>query len=248
MKIGIIGAMHEEVMLLKEKLTHVKHSQRGARTYYEGTYANHDVVLCLSGWGKSAAAATTSCLIEVFEVELILFVGLAGSLQSHVKIGDIVIGNELTQHDMDLREFSMLGAILPPFYRSYRFKTSERMLNLAKKSTDEFQLKLQANSLTEINQSYSPNIHVGEIGTGDQFVSSEKMKQHIIAKYPALLCTEMEGAAIAQIAHDSEVEFLIIRVISDNAADEAHSTFTKFLFNDIGHISVEILQLLLKNL
>ncbi|MFV0365843.1 MAG: 5'-methylthioadenosine/adenosylhomocysteine nucleosidase [Mangrovibacterium sp.] len=248
MKIGIIGAMHEEVMLLKQKLSHIKSTKHGARTFYESEYAHHEVVLCLSGWGKVAAAATTTTLVESFGVEQILFVGLAGSLQAQVCIGDIVVGNRLVQHDMDLKDFTMMGDILPPFYKKYAFQTPEPLVELGSHCAKELQAMLREGKCPAIHADYQPNVHIGAIGTGDQFVSSAEMKQTILLKYNELLCTEMEGAAIAQVANDYQVPYLIIRVISDNAADNAHEVFAKFLFEDIGHISVQLLQLLLRKL
>lgn len=245
MRIGIIGAMHEEVMLLKSELNNVKVNERGSRTFYEGSFLEHEVILCLSGWGKSAAASTTSSLIEIFNVNQILFVGLAGSLQEHICIGDIVIGNELIQHDMDLKDFTMAGDVHPPFYKSYCFKTQTSLTALGANTAEEFKANLRVHAYPEINNSYQPNVHIGQIGTGDQFVSSVEMKQTILHKYPNLLCAEMEGAAIAQIANDYNVPFLIIRVISDNAADNAHEVFAKFLFENIGNISVQLIKLLL---
>ncbi|MFV0522857.1 MAG: 5'-methylthioadenosine/adenosylhomocysteine nucleosidase [Mangrovibacterium sp.] len=248
MKIGIVGAMHEEVMLLKDELSHIKVHQCGARTFYEGGYGKHEIVLCLSGWGKVAAAATTTALIEVFEVEQLLFVGLAGSLHRQVLIGDIVIGDELIQHDVDLKDFTMMGRILPPFYKSYHFKTRSSLVTLGANTAEEFKANLRKNAYSDINKEYHPSIHIGQIGTGDQFVSSIEMKKLILDKHPYLLCTEMEGAAIAQVANDYGTPFLVIRVISDNAANNAHEIFAKFLFEDIGHISVQLIKLLLAKL
>ncbi|MFV0554634.1 MAG: 5'-methylthioadenosine/adenosylhomocysteine nucleosidase [Mangrovibacterium sp.] len=248
MRIGIIGAMHEEVMLLKEELSDVKAVKRGARTYYSGEFGAHEVVLSLSGWGKVAASATSATLIESFGVEQLLFVGLAGSLHADVRIGDMVVGEELIQHDVDLNDFTMMGDINPPFHKKFAFKTPSQMVRLGAKAVEEFKANLCKGAYPNINEDYSPSVHFGQIGTGDQFVASEEMKKQILYKYPDLLCTEMEGAAIAQVAKDSGVPFLVIRVISDNAADHAHEVFAKFLFEDIGHISVQLLKLLLANL
>lgn len=240
--------MHEEVMLLKEELSQLKTHQRGARTFLEGQYQNHTIILCLSGWGKAAAAATTASLIEVFKVEQILFVGLAGAIQSKLSIGDIVVGEELIQHDMELKGFTPTGEIRPPFYKNYAFETPKQLVRIGTNAAEEFKANLRSNHYPKIDSQYHPSIHIGTIGTGDQFVASMEMKQHIASKFPNILCTEMEGAAIAQIANDFKRPFLIIRVISDHAAQHAHEIFAKFLFQDISQISVQLIKILLSKM
>ncbi len=246
MIIGIIGAMKEEVLSLRDSLQNISEKKLGVRTFIEGNLYQHKVVMCLSGWGKTAAASTTTSLINIYNVDCILFVGLAGSLQNDVNIGDIVIGNELIQHDVDLRDFSQIGTLNPPFYKSFRFASEPAMLNNCKIAIDSFIEKLKQEEYPNISCSYQPKKHVGAIGTGDQFVGSPAMKKLIVSKYPELLCTEMEGATIAQIANDYSIPCAIIRIISDNAEDGAHSSFVEFLFDKISTISVEIIKTFIK--
>ena len=101
MSIGIISAMKEEIQALHNQLELRSTIEKGRRTYYQGKLFNQEVVLVFSRWGKVASATTATQLINDFEIDEIIFTGVAGGIKSKIRIGDIVIGKELYQHDMD---------------------------------------------------------------------------------------------------------------------------------------------------
>lgn len=105
LKIGLIGAMLEEVSSIKQMMTINKETCIADRVYVEGQINNIEVVVVFSKWGKVASASTTTTLINKFDVDFILFTGVAGAVNEHLEIGDVVIGNGLYQHDMDARPF-----------------------------------------------------------------------------------------------------------------------------------------------
>ncbi len=74
----------------------------GMRTYYSGRLFNEDVVLAFSRWSKVAAVSTVTTLIQKYNVDLVLFTGVAGALNSRLNVGDIIIADNLTQYDMDV--------------------------------------------------------------------------------------------------------------------------------------------------
>ncbi len=248
MNIGVIGAMHEEIMLLKAELTNVTEHRHGVRTFYRGNYGDKNVIMCLSGWGKVAASSTTTSLINIFNVDFVVFIGLAGSLKQQVTVGDIVVADCLIQHDVDMSDFSDMGNIEPPFYKNFIFNTDKKLRIKSISAVDEFILRLKNNEYLEMSNDYIPIMHVGAIGTGDQFVGSARLKGNIVEKYSNLLCTEMEGAAIAQIVNDYKIPCSVIRIISDNAETGAHDNFTKFLFENVSRISVEIMKILIREI
>ena len=105
LRIGILGAMLEEVSSIKEMMTVDKETSIAGRVYSEGRINDTEVVVVFSRWGKVAAACTTTTLIDKFNVDFVLFTGVAGAVSDRLNIGDIVIGNGLYQHDMDARPF-----------------------------------------------------------------------------------------------------------------------------------------------
>ena len=109
MTIGVIGAMPEEVALLARDLEGARPERRGARDYLRGRLHGRDVVVVFSGWGKVASASTATTLIEVFGVEAVVFTGVAGALAADLAVGDVVIGTELLQHDLDASAAATAG-------------------------------------------------------------------------------------------------------------------------------------------
>lgn len=51
-------------------------------------------------------------------------------------------------------------------------------------------------------------VHDGLIVTGDQFINSQEAIDHIHSIYPAALASEMEGAAIGQVATEFHTPLL----------------------------------------
>jgi len=68
---------------------------------------------------------------------------------------------------------------------------------------------------------------VGTIASGDQFVSSPDTTARLRELFDAA-CTEMEGAACAQVCAAWDVPFVIVRSISDTADHSAHVDFRSF--------------------
>lgn len=246
MRTGLIGAMHEEILLLKKDINNLKVDRIGSREFYSGDIDGKEVVMCLSGWGKVAAASTATSLINLFHVDQLVFIGLAGSMQPHLNIGDIVVADRLIQHDVDLTRLENFGNVQPPFWKSFEFEVEPQIVTKTVDAVEKFILNLRNQAYPEINETYNPKIFVGAIGTGDQFIASPEGKNRISKRFPNILCTEMEGAAIAQVGADHNIPSRVIRIISDNADEEAHSSFAQFLFQEISNISVEIIKLILE--
>lgn len=229
MSIGIISAMKEEIQALQKQLKISTRIQKGMRTYYQGTLFDQEVVLVFSRWGKVASATTVTQLINDFDIDEIIFTGVAGAAQMHINIGDLIIGESLYQHDMDASplvakfEIPLLGKIsfqTDPYSRLQMHAATKRFMT----GIEQYVPKASLESLG-ID---CPKIHLGDIASGDQFVSSAKQLDIIMKDLPGVLCVEMEGAAVAQVCHEYKVPFTIIRTISDHSNDNAHIDFPKF--------------------
>src|SRR5687768_14141049 len=100
-RIAIVSAMREELQALHEDLLDARIECAAGRHFHLGTLHGHDAVLVLAGIGKVAAATTAAVLLDRFEVDALLFTGVAGGLGERVRVGDVVIGDALLQHDLD---------------------------------------------------------------------------------------------------------------------------------------------------
>ena len=243
MKIGLIGAIKEEILMLKDEIHSLQITQTGSREFYSGTIEGHEVVICTSGWGKVAAASTATSLINLFRVDHLLFIGLAGSMQYHLKIGDIIVADKLIQHDVFLSRLVETHVELPS-RKIFEFDVYPAAWRRALTAGNQFIKNLEDGLYPAISKAYHPHIYVGAIATGDQFVATNAGKKQISERFSQVLCVEMEGAAIAQVAADYGISCSVIRIISDQADEDAHENFTAFLFNNISRISVEIAKLI----
>ncbi len=243
MKIGIIGAMREEVEKLIAEMICEKQTVKGKRTFYEGSLYGKQVVLVFSRWGKVAAATTVTQLIIEYSVDKVIFSGIAGALSSQLAIGDVVIAEKLFQHDMDASPL-MPRFEIPLIGRSF-FEAEKMDMSKAKLAVEKF---IQTETVfMEKLKGYNisaPKVLLGDIASGDQFINSQDGRNEIKNNLPSVLCVEMEGAAVAQVCYDFSVPFLVIRTISDSADEEAVVDFPVFL----EHVASEYAHYILKEL
>jgi adenosylhomocysteine nucleosidase len=224
-----MSAMREEIAALIDNIETAERVVEGMRTYYRGRLWGKEVVLVFSRWGKVASATTATHLINDFKVSEILFTGVAGAIEPSIQIGDVVIGEELYQHDMDARP--LLDRFEVPLLRKKSFSCHKKKNALLSASVDKF-FEQKEDFISEEQLSFfgisRPKSVSGQIASGDQFVSDPKMIESIRQDLPGVLCVEMEGAAVAQVCYEYRLPFNIIRTISDNADDNSHVDFPRF--------------------
>jgi len=226
MSLGILSAMPQEIESVLKAMTQVKTSVIGKRTFYKGLLFNNPTVLVFSNWGKVAAATTATQLIEVFKIDNLIFTGVAGALQRHINIGDVVVGTQLYQHDMDARPLFKQFEI--PIINKIAFDTDTSLSEKLFKASEDYLSQISQKNSFHLFNINKPVVYRGAIASGDQFVSSQKKINNLNKVLPDVLCVEMEGAAVAQVCYDYNLPFAIVRTISDKAQDNAHIDFQQF--------------------
>lgn len=209
-KLGIIGAMEQEVVSLQKKLRDAKTTLKAGSTFYEGILEGMPVVIVQCGIGTVNAALCVQMLCDCFGVTHVVNTGIAGSLCADLDIGDLVISQDAMYHDFDCCAFGYPVGKVPGMPVS--FEADAQLIELARASAEQ------------VNPGHTK---LGRVASGDQFVCEKAKKEHIIAVTQAL-CTEMEGAAIAHAAYRNEIPFVIIRAISDKADDSAEMDYPTF--------------------
>ena len=212
MTIAIIGAMEQEVAILKDNIENLETTTIANYEYYSGELNSQKVVLVQSGIGKVAATVATALLINNFKPDYVINTGSAGGFDPELKVGDIAIGNELVHHDVDVTAFNYeFGQVpnMPP-----RFVADEKLVE------DVTQL---IGEMTDIT------CKVGLIATGDSFMCDPQRIEATRQQFPDMLAVEMEGAAIAQTCHQMNTPFLVIRSLSDIAGQESPMSFDQYL-------------------
>ena len=210
-KLGIIGAMQEEVETLLTLTENKKELRKAGSVFYEGVLEGLNVVIVQCGVGKVNAAMCTQVLCDLFDVTHLVNTGIAGSLCAELDIGDLVISDDAMYHDFDAQNFGYeMGEV--PGMGVLTFAADPEMIRYAEIAAET------------VNPGHS---RIGRVASGDLFVAERAAKERIIANTQAL-CTEMEGAAIAHVAFRNKVPFVILRAISDKADDSAEMDYPTF--------------------
>jgi len=210
-KIGIIGAMEEEVQILREQI-HNRHEEHIAGCeFYSGTIEGVEVIVLKSGIGKVNAAMGTTLLLQLYNPDYVLNTGSAGGFNKALRVGDIVISRELRYHDVDATVFGYeYGQVpgMPPLY-----SPDKKLADLAKRCAEQLDV----------------NVVEGLITSSDSFMSDEARVQEVINLFPDVHAAEMESTAIAQVCSQFKVPFVIIRSLSDIAGTDAKVSYDQFL-------------------
>jgi adenosylhomocysteine nucleosidase len=240
--IGIIAAIPEELQTLLDAMTGASVVTRAGRGFWVGDLFGCSVVVVLSRIGKVAAAITTTVLISEFGVRQVIFTGVAGGLGVGVRVGDVVVASSLLQHGMDASplfpRFELPGLGLsrlqpPTGLTSFIHVAVAKAIGLQAISS----MGLQHDGLQP-----KPAVHLGLIISGDQFINSTQAVQALRTALPDALAVEMEGAAVAQVCHDFDVPYAVIRTISDRADDAAHVDFPRFIESVARHYSLAVIR------
>lgn len=212
--VGIIGAMEEEVLVLRDKMSIDDVRSIAGMEYVSGKISGRSVILVRSGIGKVNAAVCAQIMIDVFRVDAVINLGVAGALDEELDIYDLVISKDAVQHDFDAQVFGYQKGQIPRM-EDYLFQANSKLIHMAEKAANRLSAKQK--------------VVVGRVASGDQFISSEEIKKHLRDDFSAA-CAEMEGAAVAHVCYLNQVPFVIIRSISDKAdksADVNYEVFTE---------------------
>ena len=247
--LGVLAALPEELgdlIAAMQAESGVTTRTLGRRDYHLGTVHGAPCVVTLARIGKVAAAATASALIHAFDVEAIVFTGVAGGVGPGVHVGDVVVGETLLQHDMNAEPLFPRHEI--PLLARSRFDADHALAEALAVACERF-IAEEGGVLAERFKaalprlaSALPQVHRGLVISGDQFVASATAVGALRAQLPDALAVEMEGAAIAQVCHEYEVPCAVVRTISDTADEHASTSFASFLTDIAGTYSTGILK------
>ncbi|MDO4641565.1 MAG: 5'-methylthioadenosine/adenosylhomocysteine nucleosidase [Neisseria sp.] len=210
--IAIIGAMEQEIELLKNLMHHPKEEKIGHFTFFCGRLFNKEVILSLSGIGKVNAAIATTLAIDRFKPDCVINTGSAGGLGEALQVGDVVVGTLIAHHDVDATAFGYKIGQVPKLRPA--FESHADLVKAAGKAARAFT---------------GARIHKGLIVSGDQFVHTPEQVAQIRKNFFGVQVVEMEAAAIAQTCEQFDVPFVIVRAVSDLADEKASMSFEEFL-------------------
>ncbi len=209
MKIAIVSAMEEEIKYTKEKFSANKIDNLNGQDVmiYEG--GKNTFYFLNSGIGKVNASITTTLLITKYAPDLIISIGTSGGVNSNLKIGDIVVGDKLAFHDVDVEAFG---------YEFGQYPGEKPYLEIDNISY-----------ITDLLSNIGLNYHTGTILTGDQFISSKEKSIELENKFSNVYAIEMESSAILMTSNKLDTKCYVIRTISDLAHSESTVEFDQYL-------------------
>ena len=207
--LGIIVAEQEEYNAIVKIINEYESKNVYGLEFIVGNIDNVKIVLVRAGVGKVNAARTTQILIDKFDVDYVLNVGSAGSVNDELNIGDVIVAREVIQHDFDVTAFGRDKGFIPDVGKY--FQSNEILFD-----------KLINFNISNIN------LKSGVIASGDQFITNIDLKNSIASEFNAD-CVEMEGGAVAQVCQMAGKPFCIIRSISDKPNGSNHIDFNDFL-------------------
>ncbi|HEY4578984.1 MAG TPA: 5'-methylthioadenosine/S-adenosylhomocysteine nucleosidase [Savagea sp.] len=229
MKIGIIGAMEQEVEILRAAIEHPTVQTIANCEFVSGKLGAHEVILVKSGIGKVNAALSTAILLQQFAPEIVLNTGSAGGFKKGLAVGTVVISDEVIHHDVDATVFGYAIGQVPQMPATYQ--------------SDQKLIELSKQAVNEIGQHA---YEVGQIATGDSFMSDPIRVNRVKEQFPKMIAAEMEAAAIAQVCHQFGTRFVVIRALSDIAGEQSEISFDEFLPVAAKHSSAIVLNVLSK--
>ncbi len=210
-RIGIIGALDEELSALISRLSEHNVNKCGIIEFHEGIIEGKSVVIAKCGVGKVFAAICAEAMIILYSPDIIINTGVGGALKSGLSVTDTVIADKLVQHDMDTSPLGDPRGLISGINKIW-FEADPRAVSL----------------LTDIAHRLGIRASVASIASGDRFVCEGSDKEKILESFNASVC-EMEGAAIAHTAYVNNTKFAVIRAVSDTADENSSMDYMTFL-------------------
>lgn len=228
-RLGVVVAMDEEFERISKLLESADVVHVGPREFLCAQLNGVEVVCVRCRIGKVAAASTVTTLVNRFDVDAVVFTGVAGGLGSEVRVGDLVIAETLMQHDIDLKGVLGCRRFDIPLLGMSRMPCSPELLGIADVSARSVIESVEYQSLIKRFSPYTPQTHIGTIASGDTFICSSGEREELVRAIPDLLCVEMEGGAVSQVCLEFGVPYVGCRIVSDTADTDAVFDFGAFL-------------------
>ena len=210
--LAVLGAMEEEVMLLRDGMTVAGEASHAGILVTRGSFKGAEIALAQCGIGKVNAAICTQMMVDHYSPNTLIFSGVAGGLLPNMRVGDLVLASHLIQFDIDLTAFGRRHGELPD-----RDRMIQSDPDLVQKGAETFDAVFA-------DVADAPNLMIGTVVSGDRFVEDSATLRWLQREFGAL-ATEMEGAAVGYTCELNDLPFVVIRGLSDTANESAPGDF-----------------------
>jgi adenosylhomocysteine nucleosidase len=208
--IVILTAMNLEYSAVRARLSDVTVQMHPKGTRFEVGYLNGcRVALALTDKGNQPAAVLTERAIAEFDPAAVLFVGVAGALQPHLVLGDVVVATWVYAYHGATSQDDGLTARPRGWELSH---PAHQIAAHVDRAGD------WARGLPD--GSPSPRVHFGPIAAGEiaHYSAVSDARQWLREHYSDAIAVEMEAAGVAQAGHhNNALPTIMVRGISDYA-------------------------------
>jgi len=193
---------------------------RNGREFYSGRIGAVPVVIIRSPRGKIQNAITTQMLLQHFPMDRVISLGTAGALDNALEPGDILIAQSALEHDT---------GTMKPYGLIWEGRDNEGSRTKDSSAAQRKFTTLAREAALRLSER-NGGFHVveGPLVSGDQFIASEPKKEWLVKRFGAK-AVDMTGAAVAQACEAHGVPFLLIRLITDRAGDQAGDEYVDSL-------------------
>ncbi|MCD7059943.1 5'-methylthioadenosine/S-adenosylhomocysteine nucleosidase [Pelagibacterium xiamenense] len=240
-RIAVMSAFTPEWIALQEALEGREDYEINGTTFVTGTIEGKEVVLFLSGISMVNAAMTTQMALDHFNVESIVFSGIAGGVDPELNLGDVVVADQWGQYLEAVFAREVDGTYAPPPFiptslpnygmifprevdvaiaggeieQRFWFPVDPDLLETARQVAAEIDLLECVGENACL--SAEPAVIVGGNGvSGQAFVDNADFREYVFGTFEAKVL-DMESAAVAHVAYTNEVPFIAFRSLSDLA-------------------------------
>ena len=241
-RIALLSAFAPETRQILSRMEDKQTRDIAGVRFTLGRFAGREVVAAQSGISMVNAARTTQLLLDRFNVESIVFSGIAGGVNPERQIGDVVVAARWGQYlDSVFARETAPGVFTPPEYRGapypsfgmifpqnvelpalegkpqkkFWFEVDPLMLEASRRLMGQIELRRCTEQGACLG--HTPAIVIGGNGvSGTVFVDNAAFREYVHATFQADLL-DMESAAVGAVAEANAVPYIVFRSLSDLA-------------------------------
>lgn len=218
--IVILGAVPQEITVLREAMGNPPKSELWGIPYYRGTLSGKQVVVAITGIGKTFTGMTTTLFIAEFKPRLVLMTGTGARINVELRTGDIIVATVTHEHDYgsltrkDMVYRPMNGPVDGNAVEN-AFSPPAALLAIADKAIASY----QGPQVTANGSTYNVKARRGVVSSSDLFGVTQERIDTLRSVFKTDIM-EMESAPLGHVCETLGVPYLIVRAGS-NVAQEA---------------------------
>ncbi len=179
-------------------------------------------IFAKTGVGPINASLVSSLLVEKYPIDLIVLLGLGGAIDSELSLGNVCIADSIIQHD----------AVC--VYDDRIEQMASGQLHLSLKEDERPSIRIETSKI--ISEKISKHLEKsgfkvkhGEIVSGSEFSAGHDRKLALKARFPSALMVEMEASAIALVASQAKIPFIVVKTVADTVNNDPSAEYSNFI-------------------